>query len=186
MKKIGISGLFVLLFVLFFPLPKPVFKNDYSVVILDTHGEIIRVFLNKRDQWHFSPQPEVPIPEKLKASILLFEDRFFYWHPGVNVFSFIQAWKDNRKAHRIVRGGSTITMQLARLATPKERTYINKCSEIIQALKLELLYSKNELLHLYVDHAPYGSNVVGYQAASLKYFGKEPLQLNQGDFVVHT
>jgi penicillin-binding protein 1C len=117
------------------------------------------------------------VPEKFKEAVLCLEDSHFYHHPGVNPFSLLRALYQNISSGQTVSGASTITMQVARLMQPKKRTYLNKALEILQALKIELLYSKNEILRLYLNHAPYGQNIVGYQAASLRYFQKMPEQL---------
>jgi len=118
------------------------FRDDYSLVVLDDNEEILQVFLNSREQWHFPPSETHVIPEKLLVSVKIYEDEFFNYHPGFNPFSILRAIKQNRKEGRIVSGGSTITMQLARLLKKKERTYPNKFIEILQAIKLEMRYKK--------------------------------------------
>jgi len=178
-KKIYTIGVtifaFVLLIYLFIPLPNPVFPLDYSTVVLDNNGEILRVFLNDNQQWCFPPNDS--IPAKLQTAVIHYEDRHFYHHFGINPFSILRALKQNITSNEIISGASTITMQVARLMSPKERTYLNKLLEIFQAVKIELKYSKAEILSLYLNHAPYGGNIIGYQAASLKYFRKLPKQL---------
>lgn len=123
------------------------------------------------------PVPEKAIPEKLAQAVLLFEDRYFYFHPGVNLVALARAVWQNISANQIKSGASTITMQVARLMEPKKRSYFNKVLEMFQALKMEICYSKEEILHFYLDHAPYGGNVIGFQAASLRYFQKLPDKL---------
>lgn len=172
-------GAFILIYVLI-PLPRPLFPEDYSTVILDQDDRILRVFLNNDEQWCFPPDPQWPIPEKLKIAVLHYEDRYFRWHPGVNPVSILRALYQNVNAGRVQSGASTITMQVARLMQRRPRTYGNKILEMLQALKIELRYSKEEILRLYLEHAPYGGNIIGYQAASLRYFNQLPGQLTWG------
>ncbi|MBN1893668.1 penicillin-binding protein 1C [bacterium] len=166
----------ILVFILI-PVPDPVFTPDYSTAVLDKNGRILRVFLNKREQWHFAPDDTLAIPEKLKKAVLLQEDRTFNWHPGINPAAVIRAAIQNLRARKTVSGASTITMQVARLMKPKRRNAAGKLLEMMQALKMEVLFSKKKILKLYLDHAPYGGNIVGYRAASLRYFRKMPEQL---------
>ncbi len=165
-------------FLLYFVIPdKAAGFQDYSTIILDENKEILRVFLNKSEQWCFPPDPEMEIPSKLETAVLQYEDRYFYYHPGVNPFALLRALFLNIKHRIIISGGSTLTMQVARLTDPKSRTIPNKIYEILQAFKLELKYSKKDILKLYLDHAPYGRNIIGIQAASRKYYYKEPQNL---------
>lgn len=163
--------------VMVIPLPDPIFEKDYSTVILDENGHILRAFLNSKQQWYFPPQMENPLPFKLKQCILLFEDRFFYHHPGVNPLALVRATGQLLTSGKVKSGGSTITMQVVRLAYKNKRTLWNKLLEIFRAIKLDFRYNKEEILKMYVNHAPYGSNIIGYHAASLKYFYREPDQL---------
>ena len=152
--------------------------EDYGDLVLDSRGNIVRATLNNSQQWCFPPLEDFFISEKFKQATLNFEDRWFYAHPGVNPFSLVRAFFINLWYNRILSGGSTITMQLARLSDPKPRNLISKVIEILQAFKLEIKYSKDEILSKYLNHAPYGRNIQGYRAASLFYFGKEPYKLN--------
>jgi len=165
--------LFFLAFFILLPLPKTLHKDDYSLVVKSCNGKIIRVFLNKKGEFQFPPDFKKEVPYKLKKCIMAYEDRYFYYHPGVNPVSLIRALKQNIKAHKIVSGGSTLTMQVARLLKPKPRTIPNKILEILQAIKLEFIYSKEKILRLYISYAPYGGNIVGAEAAASKYFGKD-------------
>ena len=98
--------------------------------------------------------------------MLTSEDRWFYYHFGINPVSIATAFYDNLTAGKIVRGGSTITMQLARLMEPKARNVPNKLWEMFRAIQLELTYSKSEILTYYFNMLPYGGNIVGTAAAS--------------------
>ena len=184
-KKILILFPFILLvFYLLIPLPSPLFQPDYSHVVLDADGKILRVFLNKKEQWCFPPDADAAVPEKLKISVLQYEDGHFYSHPGVDPIALVRAVVQNLKSGRIESGASTVTMQVARLMKPKSRTYLNKLLEMLQAVKIELVYSKEDILHFYLNHAPYGGNIVGYRAASLRYFRKMPYQLTWSEAAV--
>ncbi len=108
----------------------------------------------------------------LHEAMLTTEDRWFYYHCGINPVSMVTALYDNVKAGEVVRGGSTITMQLARLMEPKARNVPNKLIEMFRAIQLELAYSKSEILNLYFNMLPYGGNIVGTGAASRFYFNK--------------
>lgn len=179
-RVVAAGGIFVVLLMLLYvvvPLPRPLFKGDYSTVIMDEEGEILRAFLSPGRQWYFPPGQDLEVPEKLKQAILMFEDRHFYKHPGVNPFSLARAFGQLVTSGRIKSGGSTISMQVIRLAFKRKRNVWSKCMEILQAIKLERRYSKEEILKMYVSHAPYGGNIVGYRAASLKYFHKRPGEL---------
>lgn len=163
---------FILLFsILLWSIPKPIILQDYSTVVQSREGHILRFFLNEKEQWHFPPPENRRISENLKNAVLLFEDEWFFVHPGINPVSLLKAFFINFKSGDIERGGSTLSMQVARLLNPKARTYKNKFIELFQALFLELRYSKKEILSLYLSFAPYGGNIVGAEAAALKYFG---------------
>lgn len=172
---IACLGLFLLLFLL---IPTPSFPPDYSIRVLDSNGEILHATLNRKEQWCFPPDPEFRIPRKLEACVLEYEDRHFRIHPGVNPVSVFRALRSNARSGGVRSGASTITMQVARISRPKPRTVPNKLLETAQALKLELLRSKTAILRTYLEHAPYGRNVVGVQAASLRYFGRKPERLS--------
>jgi penicillin-binding protein 1C len=155
-----------------FPLPVEKLHQPPSTIVLDRHGEWLRAFIASDESWHI-PEPSLDeISPQLRTAVLTYEDRWFYRHFGINLFSIVQAAIDNIKAGKIVRGGSTITMQVARMMEPKARTVPNKLVEMFRALQLELAYSKDEILTLYFNMAPYGGNIVGSAAASRIYFNK--------------
>lgn len=161
-------------------LPSPLFNDPYSTVIYDREGHLLGGQVAADGQWRF-PQPD-SIPAKFKTAILLREDRYFYKHPGFNPVSIFKALVDNIKAGRVVRGGSTITMQTMRLAQKgKPRTVYEKLVELYFSIGLELKYSKAEILNLYTAHAPFGGNVVGLETASWRYFGHDPSKLSWGE-----
>lgn len=163
------------------PLPDPLFEPDYSTVVFDERGRILRMFLNGGDQWCFPHRANADVPLALEQAVLLFEDRRFYKHPGVDPLALLRAVYQNIRSGKVVSGASTLTMQVARMASPRKRTYLNKTLEMLQAMKIELHYDKKQILNLYVDHAPYGGNIVGYRAAAQRYFGKSPERLTWGE-----
>src|SRR5690606_24276235 len=114
----------------------------------------------------------------LKKAIVYKEDKYFYRHPGVNPAAMVRALANNVVKGRKTSGASTITMQVVRLLQPKERTYLNKIGEIFRALQLEWYLSKDEILQLYLNLAPYGSNIEGVKSASLLYFQQAPNYLS--------
>jgi len=167
----------LLLTIILTPLPHPLFPDRYSTVVTDKNGHIMRVYLNPDQQWLLPPAPDMPVPKKLEQALLTAEDRWFYRHPGINPFSVVRAaWQDIR-AGRIVSGASTLTMQLARISRPKPRTISNKLLEMLQAIKIEWCYDKKTILRMYLDHAPFGGNIIGIRAAAWKTFGKPPEKL---------
>ncbi len=117
----------------------------------------------------------------LHQAILTSEDKWFYYHYGINPVSIATAIYDNLRAGEVVRGGSTITMQLARLMEPKARNIPNKLIEMFRAVQLEHAYSKSEILAFYFNMLPYGGNIVGTAAASRFYFNKPQHALSLGE-----
>ncbi len=159
-------------------------KNEFSTVVYDTNGEILRAFLNKNEQWCFPPDKNLKIPKKLKYAVLTFEDKRFYKHIGIDFRALSRSIYLNLKHKKILTGASTITMQLTRLLDPKSRIYSHKFLEFFQAIKLEIFLSKDKILQRYFQLSPYGKNIIGYHAASLKYFGKSPAQLSWSEAAV--
>ncbi|WP_172199608.1 penicillin-binding protein 1C [Campylobacter sp. RM16188] len=151
-----------------YPLNKNALKRENSVIIFDKHGKIITMRPSKDEIWRFDAKN---IPKVLKDSVLLFEDRYFYYHFGFNPFSMARAALHNL-THKNRIGASTITMQVARMMSPKERTYTNKIKEIFTAFQLEWHYTKDEILKFYFNLAPYGGNIEGVGAAARFYFNK--------------
>lgn len=160
-------------------LPSPLFdQRDYSTVILDASGNYLHVTLSDRkQQLCFPPIAASKADEPYQQLVLLAEDRYFYWHPGVNPLALGEAFWQGLSTGRW-RGASTITMQLVRMATgARSRNPVRKLRECLQALRLECHYSKEEIFALYLAHLPYGGNLKGHQAAAWRYFRKKPEQL---------
>lgn len=157
-----------------YPLNLDALKKDEAKILLDKNGEIINMKLSSDGIWRFHEQS---FPNSLKQCVVLFEDRYFYYHFGVNFASIFRAFFHNIKSDNRI-GASTITMQVARMLEPGDRSYKNKIREIFRAFQLELHFSKDEILNLYLNLAPYGGNIEGAKAASFFYFGKELNELS--------
>ena len=171
-------GLIIILFIgYYFCLPSTLFKDPYSTVLEDYQGELLSASIASDGQWRF---PEMDtVPEKFAKAIVAYEDKRFWSHPGIDVLSFGRAIKQNFNAGRIVSGASTIDMQIIRLSRKsKGRTIFEKLVESVLATRLELRYSKEEVLALYASHSPFGGNVVGLEAACWRYFGRDPKELS--------
>ncbi len=160
----------------YFCLPGQLFVVPYSTTVNSSKGELLSAHIAKDGQWRFAKTDSVPF--KFEQAILHFEDEFFYYHPGFNPLSILRAIYQNLQSGSIKSGGSTISMQVIRLAFNRKRTIWTKIIETIQATRLEWRYSKNEILSMYASHAPFGGNVVGIDAASWRYFGRSPNQLS--------
>ncbi len=160
-----------------FCLPGQLFQEPTSTVVVSVEDKLLGAKIAKDGQWRFPENKEVP--EKFKTCLVLFEDEHFYKHPGFNPVSIVKAIQQNREAGKIVRGGSTLTQQVIRLSrkNPK-RTYFEKFKEIILATRLEVRASKEEILSLWANNAPFGGNVVGLEAASWRYFNRSPENLS--------
>lgn len=170
-------------------LPKDLFGGtEYSTVVVDRNGELLGARIAKDGQWRFCPEPAADIRlhdndgrEKYYTALIEFEDRWFRWHPGVNPVAIGRAFLSNVRNRRIVSGGSTITMQVIRMSRRRERSVWQKITEAIMATRLEIRCSKDEILKLYSDNAPFGGNVVGIDAASWRYFGRPVTELSWGE-----
>jgi penicillin-binding protein 1C len=149
----------------------------YSTLVMATDSTVLHAFLNEQDKWRL--YTEVPeISPTLRKALIYKEDRWFWWHWGVNPLAIGRAAFNNLVRGKRTSGASTITMQVVRLLEPRKRTYASKGVEILRALQLELHYSKEEILQLYLNLVPYGSNIEGIKSASLLYFNKLPQVLS--------
>ena len=161
----------------YFSLPKQLFKDPTATVITSKNKELLGAQIASDGQWRF-PQNDT-VPEKFKTCILQFEDEYFKFHPGFNPISIFKALRDNLKSGNVKRGGSTLTQQVIRLSRKNQkRSYFEKAIEIILATRLEFRASKNKILAYYSSNAPFGGNVVGLDAASWRYFNRNPHELS--------
>src|ERR1035437_1973172 len=161
-------------------LPSKLFNAPTCFVIEDKDGNLLNASIAADGQWRFPYNNNVP--DKFIKCITTFEDKRFYYHPGVDPIAMFRALRKNMRDKEVVQGGSTITMQVIRLRRDKEkRNLYQKLVESIQAVRLECRSSKKEILALYASNAPFGSNVVGLDAASWRYYGRGPDKLSWGE-----
>jgi penicillin-binding protein 1C len=173
---IGIATLFLLFLLLnlLFPLRDNI---EYSTVVEDNKGEMINAYLTSDQQWRMKTELE-EISPLLRKTIIAKEDKYFYYHPGVNVFAVGRAFLKNLFRMKRTSGASTITMQVARALEPRKRNIISKTIEMFRAFQLEWKYNKDEILQMYLNLVPYGGNIQGVKAASYLYFKKNPDHLS--------
>ncbi len=183
MKKVIIIVVAAIMLFFFLDLTFP-FRptKDYSTTVYDVNGYVLATFLNTGDKWRLHADLE-DISEDFIKAILEKEDAAFYYHFGFNPLAIVRAAYQNVSSGYVVSGASTITMQLTRLVEPKERTFINKIIEVFRAVQLELHYSKDEILTMYLNRIPFGGNVEGIKSASLFYLGKQAKDLSLSESV---
>jgi penicillin-binding protein 1C len=180
-RFIGLMLLLVAWFLMLLVFLPPVgFNASFSTVVFDRNGNLLGAQIASDGQWRFSDEGK--ISDKFRACLLQYEDRHFYRHTGFNPISLFRAARQNISTGKVVSGGSTITMQMVRLSRQnKPRTITQKIIEIILSVHAEIHYSKSEILNLYSSHAPFGGNVVGLEAASWRYFGRDQDNLSWGE-----
>ena len=175
-KRVILGSITLLVTGYMFCLPRQLFHVPYSTVVTARNEELLGARIASDGQWRFPPRNTTP--EKIKHCLITFEDKHFYHHWGVNPLAIGRAVYQNIKNKRIVSGGSTLTMQTIRLARNKPRTFGEKIIEMIWATRLEFRASKEEILSMYISHAPFGGNVVGLDAAAWRYFGHSAEELS--------
>ncbi len=156
-------------------------KLTYSTLVVDRQGKLLRPFITKDGYWRLPVKSQDVDPRFLRM-LIAYEDRNFYEHHGVDPWALLRAgWQAVRNG-RVVSGGSTLTMQVARLLEPRPaRSIADKIAEMIRAVQIERRLTKSQILDLYLALAPYGGNIEGTRAASLAYFGKEPKRLSTAE-----
>ena len=151
---------------------------EYSHVVVDRNGRLLRAYATVEGRWRL-PATEDDVDPRLLKLLFAYEDKRFRSHHGVDPMSLARAAIQFLTSGHIVSGGSTITMQVARLLEPRQqRSFSAKFRQIVRALELEQSLSKHDILTLYLMLAPYGGNLEGIRAAALAYFGKEPRKLS--------
>ncbi len=160
------------------PLPLP--KDDLARVVLAEDGTPLWRFADANGVWRYPVQTAEVSPYYLDA-LLTYEDRWFYQHPGVNPLALARATWQNLTGARVVSGGSTLSMQVARLLDPHSRTFHGKLRQLWRTAQLEWHLSKAEILNLYLNRAPFGGTLQGVAAASWAYLGKSPAQLTHAE-----
>ncbi|ASY65670.1 Multimodular transpeptidase-transglycosylase (plasmid) [Sinorhizobium sojae CCBAU 05684] len=157
------------------PLPKP---QVYSKEVLDKDGHLLRAFATEEGLWRLKTTVE-DVDPRFIAMLIAYEDRRFREHRGVDLLALGRAALQFVTSGRIVSGASTLSMQVARLIEPRERRSLAaKLKQVARAIQIERRLNKDEILDLYLTHAPYGGNLEGVRAASLAWFGKEPRRLS--------
>ena len=160
------------------PLPLP--QDDLARVVLAEDGTPLWRFADADGVWRYPVQTSEVSPYYLDA-LLTYEDRWFYQHPGVNPLALVRATWQNLAGERVVSGGSTLSMQVARLLDPHSRTLHGKLRQLWRTAQLEWHLSKAEILNLYLNRAPFGGTLQGVAAASWAYLGKSPAQLTHAE-----
>lgn len=186
----ALSALAALLFALDRLYPLPPIDSGGAAVVVAADGTPLRNYPSRDGIWRYPVQPGQVSPRYLET-LLTYEDRWFYWHPGVNPVALARAgwqWATNR---RIVSGGSTLTMQVARLIDPElagkpSRTLSAKLRQAWRAVQLEMHYSKDEILSLYLTHAPMGGIVEGVEMGARLWLGKPARDLGPAEAAMLT
>ncbi|MBK9656267.1 MAG: penicillin-binding protein 1C [Rhodanobacteraceae bacterium] len=162
--------------------PPPLARIDApgSTLVVARDGTPLRAFADADGVWRYRVQLKDVSPRYLEA-LLSYEDRWFYRHPGINPASLLRAFGQALMSGHVVSGGSTLTMQVARMLEPISRSPLGKVKQIWRALQLEWRFSKDEILEIYLNLAPFGGSIEGVQAASHAYLGKSAAQLSDAE-----
>ena len=157
--------------------PPAAFTIPVSTEIVDRDGNLLRAFATPDGRWRLAADLDEVDPQFVKM-LIAYEDKRFFDHGGVDVLALLRAAGQFAEHGRIVSGGSTLSMQLARLMEPREsRSLGAKLRQLLRAIQIERRLTKREILERYLTLAPYGGNLEGVRSASLAYFGKEPRRL---------
>ena len=178
-----LSGLSFLLADQLWPLPDP--QRMHSIVIEAEDGTPLRAFADEKGIWRYPITLAEVSPLYIQA-LLQYEDRWFYYHPGVNPFALLRAAWQWLSAGQVVSGGSTLTMQMARILDPHERSVWGKSCQVFRALQLEWHYTKDEILTFYLNLAPFGGALEGVQTASMAWLHKPATQLSYAEAALLT
>ena len=167
-----------------FAFPPPLSRiNDVSPVVVDRHGQWLMAFTNAQGRWRLAAQLD-DIDPVFRRRLIAVEDRRFWLHPGVDPIALTRATVSYIRTRHVTQGGSTLTMQLARLIEPRPRNVGSKLIEIVRALQIERRLSKREIFAAYLTMAPYGGNLEGVRAASRAYFNRDPQWLEDGEMAL--
>ncbi len=181
LKKKILSGFIILtVFLFWISQPAHLFNTPTSFVVEDKDNRLLSASIATDGQWRFPYNQKVP--SKFEQCISSFEDKRFRYHPGVDLLAFSRAMWQNIRQRKVVSGGSTLTMQVVRMyRKDTKRSIWNKLIECIMAVRLECTYRKSSILALYASNAPFGSNVVGLDAAAWRYYGRSASELTWGE-----
>lgn len=163
-----------------FPFFDDPLDRSYSKIVQASDGRVLRAFADHNGVWREETSLK-SVSENYIQVLLAYEDQWFYKHPGVNPIAFLRASWQNLLCSCIRSGGSTLSMQVARIFHPHSRNVSGKLYQIVRAIQLELTHSKNDILELYINHAPFGGPVEGVQAASAQYLGKNANELTDAE-----
>lgn len=177
--KAPVSFLIFGIFLIYLFLPKPeIFDLDYSKSFYDSKGELLKISLSEKDNYRVFVNLDEVNPDYIKA-ILLYEDRFFYYHLGVNPFSLARSFWQSFVVGDRIYGASTISMQVARMKFDiRSNKILGKLKQIFYAIKIERHYTKKEILTAYINLLPFGGNIYGVETASRVYFKKSSKNIN--------
>lgn len=178
--RAGLAALLTCLLLLDQALPPPLPQEQAGMLVLARDGSPLRGWPDADGVWRFPVTPE-QVSANYLAALLNYEDRWFYWHPGINPFALLRAGWQWLAHGQIVSGGSTLSMQVARAIEPTPRSMAGKLRQIARAAQLEMRLSKREILTLYLNHAPMGGIVEGVEMASRSYLGKSAAQLTAAE-----
>lgn len=180
--RYGLAALLLALLIAdrLFPPPLPGRDSPHALLIVARDGTPLRAFPDRNHVWRH-PVTLNEVSPLYREALLRYEDRYFRWHPGVNPFALLRAAGQWATSGRIVSGGSTLTMQVARVLEPTPRTVAGKASQILRAVQLEARLSKDEILTLYLNYAPMGGVLEGVEAASRAYLGKPARRLSHAE-----
>lgn len=176
LRNIGLSLLILCTLVVLTDhlLPVDLAPRQGAQVVVDNQGEVLRRFADDRGVWRY-PTTSEQVSEYYIQALLSYEDRWFYHHPGINPFSLVRAFYQLVRYGKIISGGSTLTMQVARLRYPEysggHKGLLGKVFQLVRALQLEWHFSKQDILNYYLNHAPFGGTIEGVETASRHYFG---------------
>lgn len=168
----GVIFLLSLILCLDYFWPVDLASRDQSRVVLAEDGSVLRAFADRQGVWRY-PVSLNAVSSNYIEALVGYEDQYFFQHPGVNPIALMRAGWQWLRNGEIVSGGSTLTMQVARIRYPQyaKRSIYAKLMQILRALQLEAHYSKSDILNYYVNHAPFGGTLEGVQTASMNYFG---------------
>lgn len=160
--------------------PLPLENRPFATVVTAADGTPLRTFADRNGIWRYPVTLDQVSPLYLQA-LLGYEDRWYRYHPGVNPAATARAVWQNLRAGRVISGGSTLTMQVARLIDPHQRNLWGKLKQVFRALQLEWHWGKDKILTYYLNHAPFGGTLEGVQAAAFTYLGKSAKELSHAE-----
>lgn len=180
-------SLFIVCFIAFwildkvYPLPVDQFdKRSFAQLVVDANGKPLRAFPDKQGVWRYPVTIDQVSPLYLEA-LINYEDQYFYQHPGVNPIALIRAVGQAAYHGEVISGASTLTMQVARILEPHDKSVSGKLQQMFRALQLEWHYSKDDILTYYLNYAPFGGTIEGVEAASFTYLGKSSKDLTASE-----